>query len=124
MAAKQPGTCMRCHAPVYAPYKKLGGGDLIKGFEVLYFSPHVTQRQLTCPSHALSAIPPRARTVRRGKASRRRSRPRLSVGPGIPCFECRLCFATTARPYGVPHKRAPVAARANGIRSHCSAPPL
>jgi len=25
MAAKQPGTCMPCHAPVYAPYKKLAG---------------------------------------------------------------------------------------------------
>ena len=30
---KQPGTCMHCHASVYVPYKKLGGGDLIKGFE-------------------------------------------------------------------------------------------
>lgn len=32
-AAKQPGTCLHCHASVYAPYKKLGDGDLIKGFE-------------------------------------------------------------------------------------------
>ena len=32
---QQPGTCMRCHASVYLPYKKLGGGDLIKGFEVM-----------------------------------------------------------------------------------------
>ena len=30
---KQPGTCMHCHASVYVPYKRLGGGDLIKGFE-------------------------------------------------------------------------------------------
>jgi nitrite reductase (cytochrome c-552) len=32
---KQPGTCMHCHASVYVPYKKLGGGDLIKGFEMM-----------------------------------------------------------------------------------------
>jgi nitrite reductase (cytochrome c-552) len=32
---QQPGTCMHCHASVYLPYKKLGGGDLIKGFEVM-----------------------------------------------------------------------------------------
>lgn len=32
---QQPGTCMHCHASVYVPYKKLGGGDLIKGFEVM-----------------------------------------------------------------------------------------
>ena len=32
---QQPGTCMHCHASVYVPYKKLGGGNLIKGFEVM-----------------------------------------------------------------------------------------
>jgi nitrite reductase (cytochrome c-552) len=26
---------MHCHASVYVPYKKLGGGDLIKGFELM-----------------------------------------------------------------------------------------
>ncbi|HMJ91712.1 MAG TPA: ammonia-forming cytochrome c nitrite reductase subunit c552 [Candidatus Acidoferrum sp.] len=30
---KQPGTCMHCHGSVYVPYKRLGGGDLMKGFE-------------------------------------------------------------------------------------------
>ncbi|HZH90813.1 MAG TPA: ammonia-forming cytochrome c nitrite reductase subunit c552 [Pyrinomonadaceae bacterium] len=30
---QQPGTCIHCHGSVYVPYKKLGGGDLIKGFE-------------------------------------------------------------------------------------------
>ena len=32
---QQPGTCMHCHASVYVPYKKLGEGDLIKGFEAM-----------------------------------------------------------------------------------------
>jgi nitrite reductase (cytochrome c-552) len=31
--AKQPGTCIHCHASVYVPYKKAGGGDIVKGFE-------------------------------------------------------------------------------------------
>jgi nitrite reductase (cytochrome c-552) len=31
----QPGTCMHCHASVYVPYKELGGGDVIKGFEAM-----------------------------------------------------------------------------------------
>jgi nitrite reductase (cytochrome c-552) len=31
----QPGTCMQCHASVWVPYRKLGGGDLIKGFELM-----------------------------------------------------------------------------------------
>src|SRR5690606_29356084 len=29
----QPGTCMHCHASVYVPYRRLGDGDLIAGFE-------------------------------------------------------------------------------------------
>ena len=33
--AKQPGTCIHCHGSVYVPYKRMGGGDLIKGFEVM-----------------------------------------------------------------------------------------
>ncbi|MDZ7344577.1 MAG: ammonia-forming cytochrome c nitrite reductase subunit c552, partial [candidate division KSB1 bacterium] len=33
LAAQQPGTCLHCHASVYVPYKILGDGDLIKGFE-------------------------------------------------------------------------------------------
>ncbi len=32
-AAPQPGTCLHCHASLYVPYKKLGDGDLVKGFE-------------------------------------------------------------------------------------------
>jgi nitrite reductase (cytochrome c-552) len=30
---KQPGTCIHCHASVYVPYTKAGGGDLVEGFE-------------------------------------------------------------------------------------------
>jgi len=32
-AVTQPGACIHCHASVYVPYKKAGGGDLVKGFE-------------------------------------------------------------------------------------------
>ena len=33
LAVQQPGGCIHCHGSVYVPYKKAGGGDLIKGFE-------------------------------------------------------------------------------------------
>jgi nitrite reductase (cytochrome c-552) len=33
--ARQPGTCLHCHASVYTAYRKAGDGDLIKGFEKL-----------------------------------------------------------------------------------------
>ncbi|MBL8148530.1 MAG: ammonia-forming cytochrome c nitrite reductase subunit c552 [Blastocatellia bacterium] len=43
---KQPGTCAQCHASVYVQNKKLGGGDLIKGFEKMNQMPYTEARKL------------------------------------------------------------------------------
>ena len=51
---KQPGTCMHCHASVYVPYKKLGGGDLIKGFEQMNQMPYTEARKLV--THPVACI--------------------------------------------------------------------
>src|SRR5918995_3948193 len=40
VVTQQPGTCMHCHASVYVPYKKLGGGDIVKGFEQMNPMPY------------------------------------------------------------------------------------
>jgi nitrite reductase (cytochrome c-552) len=45
LAAKQPGTCLHCHASVYVPYKRLGDGDLIAGFEKMNQLPFAEARQ-------------------------------------------------------------------------------
>src|SRR5687767_4142218 len=45
-AARQPGTCMHCHASVYVPYRTLGGGDLIRGFEKMNQMPYAEARPL------------------------------------------------------------------------------
>ncbi len=42
---KPPGTCIHCHASVYVAYRKAGGGDLIKGFEVFNKMPYVEARK-------------------------------------------------------------------------------
>jgi nitrite reductase (cytochrome c-552) len=48
--AKQPGTCLNCHASVYVPFKKLGGGNLVAGFERMNQMPYVEARkQVTHP---------------------------------------------------------------------------
>ena len=52
--AKQPGTCMHCHASVYVPYRKLGGGDLIKGFERMNQMPYFEARKLV--NHPVACI--------------------------------------------------------------------
>ena len=51
---QQPGTCMHCHASVYVPYKKLGGGDLIKGFEAMNRMPYKEARKAV--THPVSCI--------------------------------------------------------------------
>ena len=42
---KQPGTCIHCHASIYVPYKKMGNGDLIKGFEAMNQLPYAEARK-------------------------------------------------------------------------------
>jgi nitrite reductase (cytochrome c-552) len=54
IAAKQPGTCLHCHASVYVPYKRLGNGDLIKGFEKMNQMPFAEARKLV--SHPVACI--------------------------------------------------------------------
>jgi nitrite reductase (cytochrome c-552) len=51
---KQPGTCMNCHASVYVPFKKLGGGDLFKGFERMNQMPYFEARKQV--SHPVACI--------------------------------------------------------------------
>jgi nitrite reductase (cytochrome c-552) len=53
-AVQQPGTCMHCHASVYVPYRRLGGGDLIKGFELMNRMPYQEARTLV--THPVACI--------------------------------------------------------------------
>ena len=51
---KQPGTCMHCHASVYLPYRRLGNGDVIAGFERMNQMPYAEARKLV--SHPVACI--------------------------------------------------------------------
>ena len=51
---KQPGTCLHCHASLYVPYKRVGNGDLIKGFETLNAMPYFEARKYV--KHPVSCI--------------------------------------------------------------------
>ena len=50
----QPGTCMQCHGSVYSVYRKLGGGDLVKGFEAMNRMPYAEARKLV--EHPVACI--------------------------------------------------------------------
>src|SRR3712207_214699 len=54
VVVKQPGTCMHCHGSVYLPYRRLGGGDLIKGFELMNQMPYTEARKLV--SHPVTCL--------------------------------------------------------------------
>ena len=51
---KQPGACMQCHASIYVPYTRLGGGDLTKGFEIMNKMPYSEARKLV--AHPIACI--------------------------------------------------------------------
>jgi nitrite reductase (cytochrome c-552) len=54
LVAKQPGTCINCHASVYVVYKQLGGGDIFKGFDQLNKMPYFEARKVV--THPVSCI--------------------------------------------------------------------
>jgi nitrite reductase (cytochrome c-552) len=63
--SKQPGTCLHCHASIYLPYKKLGGGDLIKGFERMNQMPYFEARtHVTHPVVCLDCHDPETMQLR------------------------------------------------------------
>ena len=62
---QQPGTCMHCHASVYGPYRTLGGGDLVKGFEVMNQMKYQDARKLvTHPVACIDCHDPRTMQLR------------------------------------------------------------
>lgn len=52
--ARQPGTCLHCHASVSLPYRSLGNGDLIAGFEKMNQMPFAQARSLV--KHPVTCI--------------------------------------------------------------------
>src|SRR5947207_332603 len=51
---KQPGACLHCHASIIPAYRKEGGDDVMKGFELVCAMPLKDARQLV--SHPVSCI--------------------------------------------------------------------
>jgi nitrite reductase (cytochrome c-552) len=54
IVAKQPGTCLHCHASVYVPYRRLGHGDLFAGFEAMNHMTFAEARKLV--EHPIACI--------------------------------------------------------------------
>ncbi len=52
--AKQPGTCLNCHASMYTIYMQQGDGDITKGFEKVNHMPYAEARKLA--KHPVACI--------------------------------------------------------------------
>jgi nitrite reductase (cytochrome c-552) len=65
IVAKQPGTCLNCHASTYVAFKRLGDGDLVKGFERMNALPYAEARKLvTHPVSCLDCHDPKTMQLR------------------------------------------------------------
>ena len=51
---RQPGTCLHCHASIYAAYRREGNGNLFAGFEKMNHMPYFEARKLV--RHPVSCI--------------------------------------------------------------------
>jgi nitrite reductase (cytochrome c-552) len=85
---KQPGTCMHCHGSVYVPYKKLGGGDLIKGFEKMNQMPYTEARKLVeHPVTCIDCHDPGTMALRVTRPGFIEGMRALKAGQGVPNYD-------------------------------------
>lgn len=50
----QPGSCLQCHASIIPTYRKMGGGDILKGFEIVSSMSFADARRLV--DHPIACI--------------------------------------------------------------------
>ena len=82
-AAKQPGTCLHCHASIKVPYTKAGGGDLMKGFEKFNQMPFAEARKLvTHPVACIDCHDPKTMQLRVTRPGVHRRHARSQSGAG------------------------------------------
>lgn len=64
-ASKQPGACLHCHASIYIPYRRVGNGDLFKGFAELNALPYADARKhVTHPIACIDCHDPKTMQLR------------------------------------------------------------
>lgn len=65
--ARQPGTCLHCHASMVTAYRRAGNGDIWKGFEVINQQPYFEARKLvTHPVACIDCHDPETMALRAG----------------------------------------------------------
>jgi len=85
VVAKQPGTCLNCHASLYVAYKKAGDGDIVKGFEKVNALPYAEAAKLV--NHPVACID--CMTARRSRCESPAPRSSRACAHSRPRRACR-----------------------------------
>jgi nitrite reductase (cytochrome c-552) len=86
--ATQPGTCMHCHASVWRPYRSLGGGDLLKGFEAMNKMPYGEARKhVTHPVTCIDCHDPETMQLRVTRPGFLEGIRALKAAQGLPNYD-------------------------------------
>jgi nitrite reductase (cytochrome c-552) len=85
---KQPGTCINCHASAYVPFKKLGEGDIIKGFERLNQMPYFEARKhVNHPVTCIDCHDPSTMALRVTRPGFMEGMAALKASQGVPNYD-------------------------------------
>jgi len=86
--ATQPGACIHCHASVYVPYRKAGGGDLVKGFEHYNPRPYTEiKNEFHHPVSCIDCHAPETMALRVTRPGFMEGMRYLKAAQGIPDFD-------------------------------------
>jgi nitrite reductase (cytochrome c-552) len=88
IVVQQPGTCLNCHASTYAASRKLGDGDLVKGFEKMNAMPYAEARKLvTHPVACLDCHAPDTLQLRVTRPAFLEGMRALKAGQGVKDYD-------------------------------------
>ncbi|MFN0181665.1 MAG: ammonia-forming cytochrome c nitrite reductase subunit c552 [Gemmatimonadales bacterium] len=88
--AKQPGTCLSCHASMVVPWLRAGDGDLVKGFERLNPLPYDSAaRSVTHPVSCIDCHDPATMALRITRPAFIEGIRALKASQGVPDYDVR-----------------------------------
>ncbi|HEY5677174.1 MAG TPA: ammonia-forming cytochrome c nitrite reductase subunit c552 [Myxococcales bacterium] len=88
VVVKQPGTCIQCHASVYLPMKRLGNGDLTKGFEALnHMSYAEARKEVSHPVACIDCHDPKTMALRVTRPAFMEGIARVKASAGIQDYD-------------------------------------
>ncbi len=85
---KQPGTCVHCHASAWKAYRRLGDGDVTKGFEAMNKMPYVeVRKEVEHPVACVDCHEPKTMELRITRPAFMEGMRRLKASEGVADYD-------------------------------------